>query len=132
MIKSILSFAIITAVFISCKDDSQPNNYEEQLKDSIFKTYSYVASVTIKVNPDHDKLEVILGAPALHDKSENDRQKVGDEIALMALHIFDKDYNFNDASLMVSTDKTSEFPAASTIVTTKINIDSLKKLTEKK
>ena len=128
MARNLPILLLIILCFSACSDGNQPNNYEEQLKDSIFKKYATVASVTIKINPDHDKLEVILGDPKLHSQSDNDRQQVGNEIATLALHIFNKDYNFNEASLMVSTDKTSQFPDASTIVTTRINIDSLKKI----
>lgn len=128
-LNTILAALFTVSLLASCKStDTSYMQYNEQMKDSIFKAYPTVNSVTIE-EEDGAVLKVTLGDAHLFSASPADRQKVANEIGMMALRIFPKDNNIDKGQLLVSKDEKSVEVNASQAQKCDINIDSLRKVT---
>ena len=118
---------VAICLFSSCKDNDESNmQYEEQMKDSIFKYYPTVASITIKVK-ERSEIDVILGSAQMFEKTDAERQQTANEMGMMALRLFPKDNNLDRGQLFVSKDEKSMDVNLAEAKTSKINIDSLRK-----
>lgn len=71
----------------SCKEagDNQANN--ARMKDSIFRRYAMVSSITVDVKNNED-VNIVLGSPQLHNSPDEEKQKLADEIGLITVAIY--------------------------------------------
>lgn len=110
-----------------CKEAPESNMlYIEQMKDSIFKAYPTVASVTIEVNDDN-KLAITVGDKHLFQKDDAKRQQTALEMGAMALRIFPKNSDLAKGELIISDDEKSVNIDKNAAKISAINIDSLRK-----
>ena len=122
-----VAIACIYVLTTSCKDASENNmQYIGELKDSIFKAYPNVASITIEVK-DNKTLAITLGDVHLYKAPDAKRQQVANEMGTMALRIFPKNTDIDKGEIVVSNDEKSTTMDRNTAKITPINIDSLRK-----
>jgi hypothetical protein len=128
--KSILMLLSITGCILfisSCKDtEADYSQYDEQMKDSIFKYYPSVAGITIEIK-DRNELDITLGSVDMFKTANAERQKTANELGMMALRLYPKDNSFEKALLIVSKDEKSEHVNMAEAKLSNINIDSLRK-----
>lgn len=131
MKKSLLvAIACIYIIGSGCKDTTESNmQYIGDMKDSIFKTYPNVASVTIEVK-DNKTLDVTLGDVQLFKATDIKRQQVANELGQMALRIFPKNTEIEKGEIVISDDEKSTVIDRSNAKIVAINIDSLRKSTK--
>lgn len=117
-------FAGIT-LFSACKDGDESNmQYIEQLKDSVL-AYPSVYSVTIEVK--HSSiLDVTLGSAKLYEASDAERQKIANEIGMLAFRVFPKDNSLEKGEVHVSKDEKSVTVDPATTKNSTVNMDSLR------
>ncbi len=129
--KSITTLLAISAciLFLSaCKDNSESNiQYEEQMKDSIFKYYPSVASITVGVK-ENTELSITLGSVDMFSKTDDAGRKTANELGMMALRLFPKDNSLEKGQLIVSKDEKSDHVNVAEAKVYNINIDSLRKV----
>ena len=128
--KNILAIAVACIYIIGtgCKDTSESNmQYIGEMKDSIFKAYPTVASITIEIK-DGKMLDVTLGDVQLFKAGDAKRQQTANEMGAMALRIFpNKGNDIDKAEIVVSDDEKNVTIDRSTAKITGVNIDSLRK-----
>lgn len=89
---AIIAFVMvaISVLTSSCGDVDEANmRHIEAMRDTIFKTFPTVASITIRVE-DAENLHVTLGDAHLYAASDNAKKKEANKIGRMALGIFGK------------------------------------------
>lgn len=97
------------------------------MKDSIFKNYPTVNSVTIEVK-ESSILKVTLGDKHLFNGTNADRQKTANEIGMMALRIFPKNNDLDVGQLLVSDDEKNVQIDEAKAEKTDIRMDSLRRI----
>jgi len=100
--------------------------YIGQMKDSIFKAYPTVASITIEIK-DKRTLDITIGDKHLFKAVPAKQQQEATEMGIMALRLFPKNTDIDKGELVVSDDEKSTVVDRTTATIIPINIDSLRK-----
>ena len=131
MIKRIFLPAIVVLFFVlmsSCGEESSYMPQIAEMKDSIFKAYpTTVASILIDVD-NKTKLNIVLGGEALYKTEADKRQKMANDLGLMAVRIFGKDSYLKTGQLVITKDEKNSLVTPPDGLSVPINIDSLKKV----
>ncbi len=127
--KHILPIAM-AAVYImtaACADPNESNmQYIGQMKDSIFKAYPTVASITIEIK-DKRALDITIGDRHLFKADASKQQQEATEMGIMAVHLFPKNTDIDKGTLVISDDEKSTVVDRTAAKIIPINIDSLRK-----
>lgn len=118
----------LATTIAACKEgnaDNQP--YMEQMKDSIFKAYPTVNSVTVDLK-DGNELNVVLGDAHMFTANAATRQHTANSIGMMALRMFPANSALSNGTLYISKDEKSVDVDKSQAAQSVINIDSLRKI----
>lgn len=90
----------MSVLMSSCSDEEASNmRHIEAIRDSIFKTFPTVASITIRVE-DAENLHVTVGDAHLYAADDNAKKNVANKIGRMALGIFGKKEPQKETSFM--------------------------------
>ena len=129
MKQSLLLIAIASSLVFtpSCKDvDASDTPSQEMLRDSLFRNYPTIASISLGVEGRSD-LTVTIGDPVLYAASDDKKKKEADEIGHMALRIFGKDNFLEKGKLVISKDQKNKKIDPPDGITIPIDIEGMKK-----
>jgi len=122
-----VSAFIAIACASSCQDETSYTPQITAMQDSIFKAYpATVAAIHINVE-NKTKLRIVLGGEQLYKSTADERQKMANDLGMMAVRIFGKDSYLHTGALVLTKDEHNTSDAPTDGVTSGINIDSLKK-----